>query len=119
MAFRTRIKLFYRPLALQKVITAHIQDQLRFSLAKRANGQVLVVNNPTPFHQTLLEISLGRDKNQAAASLVPEDGMVAPKGQAEFALGPTKGAVNSGMKVFYSVLDDFGSVVTAEQPLAP
>ncbi len=119
MAFRTRIKLFYRPQSLQNTSTANIQEQLRFSLAKQASGTVLVVNNPTPFHQTLLDISLGRDKNQAVATLLPENGMVAPKGQADFALGQTKGAINSGMKVFYSVLDDFGSVVAGEQALQP
>ncbi|HHQ4304900.1 TPA: hypothetical protein ACSTJ0_003546 [Serratia fonticola] len=36
---------------------------------------------------------------------------------ATFALTAAKGPVNAGMKVFYSVLDDFGSVVTAEQVL--
>lgn len=119
MAFRTRIKLFYRPASLQNISTANIEDRLRFSLAQRAGGAVLVVNNPTPFHQTLLEISLGRDKAQAVATLLPENGMVAPKGQADFSLGQTKGTVNSGMKVFYSVLDDFGAVVVAEQTLQP
>lgn len=66
---------------------------------------------------TLLEITLGRDKQQAVVTLVPENGMVKPKGQAEFALTAAKGTVNAGMKVFYSVHDDFGSVVTAEQAL--
>lgn len=117
MSFRTRIKLFYRPPSLQTMNTANVQDQLRFSLLKRGGGPVLQVSNPTPFHQTLLEITLGRDKQQAVATLVPENGMVNPKGQADFALSLPKGPVTAGMKVFYSVLDDFGSVVTAEQIL--
>lgn len=117
MAFRTRIKLFYRPLSLQAANTANIQEQLRFSLVKRGGNPVLQVSNPTPFHQTLLEITLGRNKQQAVATLVPENGMVKPKGQAEFSLTAAKGPVNAGMKVFYSLLDDFGSVVTAEQVL--
>ncbi|MDQ9128877.1 fimbria/pilus periplasmic chaperone [Serratia fonticola] len=117
MAFRTRIKLFYRPRSLQTVNTTNVQEQLRFSLAKQGGNPVLVVGNPTPFHQTLLEMTVGRDKQQAVATLVPENGMVSPKGQADFALTATKGPVSAGMKVFYSVLDDFGSVVTAEQVL--
>ncbi|WP_199062349.1 molecular chaperone [Serratia sp. ASV30] len=117
MAFRTRIKLFYRPRSLQTVNTTNVQEQLRFSLAKQGGNPVLVVGNPTPFHQTLLEMMVGRDKQQAVATLVPENGMVSPKGQADFALTAAKGPVNAGMKVFYSVLDDFGSVVTAEQVL--
>ncbi|TQI81514.1 fimbrial chaperone protein/chaperone protein EcpD [Serratia fonticola] len=119
MAFRTRIKLFYRPQALLGISTTHIQEQLRFRLVKQASGPVVMVSNPTPFHQTLLEISLGRDKNQLVATLTPENGMVAPRGQADFALKQTKGMVGAGMKVFYSVLDDFGSVVMAEQTLQP
>lgn len=117
MSFRTRIKLFYRPLSLQAMNTANVQDQLRFSLVQRGGKPVLQVSNPTPFHQTLLEITLGRNKQQAIATLVPENGMVNPKGQADFALPLAKGPVSAGMTVFYSVLDDFGSVVTAEQVL--
>ncbi|MEX2944129.1 molecular chaperone [Serratia fonticola] len=117
MAFRTRIKLFYRPRSLQTMNTANVQEQLRFSLAKQGGNPVLLVSNPTPFHQTLLEMTVGRDKQQAVVTLVPENGMVSPKGQADFALTAAKGPVNAGMKVFYSVLDDFGSVVTAERVL--
>lgn len=119
MAFRTRIKLFYRPQSLQNISTSHIQDQLSFSLIKQANGSQLLVSNPTPFHLTLLEMSLGRDKNQITATVVPENGMIAPKGQADFSMGQTQGAVNTGIKVFYSVLDDFGTVIPAEQTLQP
>lgn len=119
MAFRTRIKLFYRPLPLQGVSTANIQEQLRFSLIKQGNKSEVRVSNPTPFHQTLLEISLGRDKNQIIASVIPESGMIDPKGQDSFALEHMKGTVSAGMTVFYSVLDDFGTVVTGEQQLQP
>ncbi|AVX38869.1 MULTISPECIES: fimbrial biogenesis chaperone [Yersinia] len=119
MAFRTRIKLFYRPLQLQGISTANIQEQLRFSLIKQGNKSAVRVSNPTPFHQTLLEISLGRDKNQIVASVIPESGMINPKGQDSFVLEHTKATVASGMTVFYSVLDDFGTVVTGEQQLQP
>ncbi|OVZ89775.1 molecular chaperone [Yersinia alsatica] len=119
MAFRTRIKLFYRPQQLQGISTTTIQEQLRFSLIKQGNKSAVLVSNPTPFHQTLLEISLGRDKSQIVASVVPESGMINPKGQDSFVLEQTKGAVTAGMKVFYSVLDDFGTVVTGEQLLQP
>ncbi len=119
MAFRTRIKLFYRPAQLQGISTVNIQDKLNFRLIKQGNKSSVLVSNPTPFHQTLLEISLGRDKNQAVATVIPENGMIDPKGQDSFVLEQTKGAVTTGMKVFYSVLDDFGTVMTGEQTLQP
>lgn len=49
LAMQSRIKLFYRPVALQ---TENIQDQA-IKLKVTQNGNWLTINNPTPYHITI------------------------------------------------------------------
>ncbi|WP_170138724.1 fimbrial biogenesis chaperone [Edaphovirga cremea] len=116
MAFRTRIKLFYRPQSLP-TISATPHDQLRFSAASERGDLILSVTNPTPIHQTLLQLSVGKDKNHPIATTIPDDGMLKPFGSDRFILGNVKGSFDPGMKIFFSVIDDFGTVIDSEQPL--
>ncbi|MBB1202745.1 molecular chaperone [Enterobacteriaceae bacterium 89] len=71
MAFRTRIKLFYRPAAIAGATSEGAVKQLRAT--KTAQG--LQLENPSPLHISLLSLTLANGKTLTA---LPDDGMIAP-----------------------------------------
>lgn len=75
MAFRTRIKLFYRPAPLAKVSLESGVKQLTASQVACAQAQCLRLKSTSPLHITLLDITLA---NGTKISTLPQDGMIAP-----------------------------------------
>ncbi|ENX4473584.1 molecular chaperone [Enterobacter roggenkampii] len=86
IALQMNMRLFYRPEGIPERDNAAIAGQLRF----RAQGDVLVVDNPTPYFVQLSEVRLnGKKVNPEAVQ-----GYVRPKASRQFVPGvPVKGAV--------------------------
>ena len=115
IAFRTRIKLFYRP---QKVAANQtlFHQQLRFALVEQNGERFLQVQNPTPIHITLPQIALGADREHPVLTLNPPDGMVRPQSTRLFPLPDTR-ALSEKEPVYYQFIDDYGQSVEGQQAL--
>jgi chaperone protein EcpD len=113
-AFRTRIKLFYRPSGLTGNPIENIK-QVTWSLAPAANGKGLRVraNNPSPYFVSFGELSV----IEGGKSIALEPGMIPPKGTADFQ--PVKGElrVSAKAQVDYASINDYGGIAKGTSPL--
>ncbi|WEF29179.1 fimbria/pilus periplasmic chaperone [Klebsiella aerogenes] len=98
IAFKTRIKLFYRPDGLQGSANK-APELLKWSIS----GNGVKASNPTPYYITISKVvySVGATKYEAAGQ------MIAPGGASEFHF---KGLnqVSSTSAISYSTVNDFG-----------
>lgn len=86
IALRMNMRLFYRPDGIPERDNAIIATQLRF----RAQGDALLVENPTPYFVQLSDVSLNGKKVKPEAM----QGYVRPKDSRRFSPGvPVRGAV--------------------------
>lgn len=114
LAFRSRIKLFYRPAGLSgEADSAH--RQLRWSLQQRADGLAVQVDNPTPWHVSFAAISLTVDGKVSADT---GSGMVAPRATQVFALDGLATRPPGVIGIAYSTITDVGAVQPATAALA-
>ncbi len=114
LAFRSRIKLFYRPAGLSgEADTAH--RQLRWSLQQRAGGLAVQVDNPTPWHVSFAAISLTVDGKVSADA---GGGMVAPRATQVFPLDGLATRPQGVIGIEYSTITDVGAVQPASASLA-
>lgn len=97
IALQTRIKLFYRPPAVQMKANS-TAPQVQITLTR--NGERYTVNNPTPYFITLVDGGPG--KKSSIESFEPV--MVAPKSSA--ALNVT--ATQLGNTPYLTYVDDYG-----------
>jgi len=108
-AFRTRIKMFYRPSKLD----GHIEqasNQLTWRLKANDKTSEIEVINPTAYHISFSEIEvLTGDKKAATVS----GGMVAPKDKKTFSLDGLIPA-NASYKIRYTVINDSGANIEGE-----
>lgn len=110
LAFRTRIKLFYRPTNLQGV-PAEAPKQLKWQIASEQGHAVVRADNPTPyfvsFNDAIITVS-GKRYNVEAT-------MVAPFSKATF---PVKGlqSASSGKLEFHAI-NDFGGIIEGSASL--
>ncbi len=113
-AFRTRIKLMYRPKGLPGT-AAEAPAQLQWSLHTLADGKLaLQARNNTPYVVNLGAIALesgGQSHNAGAGHVLP--GMTA-----DFALPDGVDAGLRGGTVKFSSLNDWGGSLPHEAPLA-
>lgn len=114
MAFRTRIKVFFRPKELN--VQEKVQEaaaQLKWSLAKSAGGKAysLEVSNPTPYHVSFMRFKI---EGAGGKSVTNDDGgMVEPMKTASFPLDA--GELPPGpLKLTYNWLNDFGAAIAGE-----
>ncbi|HBS56041.1 MAG TPA: molecular chaperone [Stenotrophomonas sp.] len=98
-AFRTRVKLFYRPAGLP----GHAREAAA-ALQWRAEGQALQVYNPSAYHVTLSRLMLPDGR-------VIEVDMVAPGERVNL---PLPGAAQVPASVKFQWLDDYGAARDAE-----
>lgn len=111
IAFRSRIKLFYRPAGIPASAQG-VEQKLSFLLQPKGDTSVLQVINPTPFHVTFLTLELGEhNSKQRVDAVLSADGVVAPKESVEVPLNHSKMLSAKDRTVFFSILDDFGSTV--------
>lgn len=111
IAFRSRIKLFYRPTAL-KLDTLQIVQQMQWRLVENANAWALEGTNPTPYYLNLSAVKVG----SVSAELNLKNSMLAP---GEHKTLPLNGVINASnaKNVETSVINDYGGIQTITQPL--
>ncbi|MGL1336752.1 molecular chaperone [Vibrio parahaemolyticus] len=75
LAYRTRIKFFYRPANLKELSQAESSENLQF----KVDGNILKIKNESPFHITISRLYLFIDKNNRSETPYEYDGfMIAP-----------------------------------------
>ncbi|WP_145524852.1 molecular chaperone [Yersinia vastinensis] len=114
LAFRTRIKLFYRPAELTMPSEQAIKH-LTFS----KKGNQLVIKNASPYYITFRKIELRASKDSPVLANLSKinNKMVAPF--AELSLPMTaQGSINNTTQVFYSIINDQGGETQGTQKLA-
>ena len=113
LAFRSRIKLFYRPAGLPgDAESAH--RQLRWSLQRGAQGISLHVDNPTAWHVSFADVGLrvgGVEAGEAGS------GMVAPRSSQTFVIEGLSAVPPGTPSVAYRTITDLGAVQQAVAPL--
>lgn len=97
MAFRSRIKLFYRPAGL----TGNANDAAK-ALTWSSNAGGVLATNPTPYYVSLVTVKVNGKE--------VEGDMVAPGENKKFALP----AASAGNKVSFEFVNDYGAVNNAE-----
>jgi P pilus assembly chaperone PapD len=119
-AFRTRIKLFYRPAALKEGVF-DAPDKLVWRVLEASGNPtrnrahtVIEVRNPTPYY-----VSFGQVESDVAGSFASAGGgMVAPFGATRFEFSGAESRARSDAKVRYQVIDDYGGRTTITKPLS-
>ncbi|WP_155500001.1 fimbria/pilus periplasmic chaperone [Pseudomonas chlororaphis] len=114
MAFRSRIKIFYRPAGLPGK-PAEAIDQLQWTLVRQGQGFALQAYNPTAFHVSQVELALVAGTQRYSS----EDGMVGPGQTKVFAVPTLKSAPGAGAQVEYNAINDYGALVPSKQVLKP
>jgi chaperone protein EcpD len=94
MAFRTRIKLFYRPANLE----GNANDALK-AVTWSSQGNRVQATNPTPYYVSLVDLSINGKKLESA--------MIAPRSTLVLNLSG-----HSGSQVTGSFVNDYGAVNT-------
>ncbi|WP_073524691.1 fimbrial biogenesis chaperone [Pseudomonas fluorescens] len=109
LAFRTRIKVFFRPPDLPYPVEA-APAKLQWRSLVTERGPTLEVYNPTPYYLNFDQIEVvaqgQRHAREPAASSA--DNMVAPHSRNQFQLPGLKSLPASKMTVEFQSLDDFG-----------
>lgn len=115
MAFRSRIKVFYRPIDLPGTPSAAI-EALQWKVVAQQNGTYgLQAYNPTAFHVSQSDLVLVNAGQQVPS----EAGMIAPGETHTFALPGLKSMPAPGAKVEYSGINDYGALVPTQEPVKP
>ncbi|KWR81582.1 fimbria/pilus periplasmic chaperone [Cupriavidus sp. IDO] len=118
LAFRSRIKLFYRPSELQGS-AAQAPEQVRWRLVRGGSAPALEATNPTSFHVSFTTLELLNERGAAEPASEPiAASMVAPGATKRFAL-PEGTAITAGTKVRYHAINDYGGDVEGISMLDP
>jgi len=109
LAFRSRIKLMFRPAGLPDDANG-APEKVTWRFQRRDDGRhVLTATNPTPYHITYIKVEATAQghtySNDAGA-------MVAPGATAEFPIGDTPVVSNEPEQVRYTTINDFGAGVS-------
>jgi len=110
-AFRTRIKVFFRPDKLPGKAEDAMR-QLSWRLVPSASGYALEINNPSAYYVSLAGVKLRAD----GQSLDAGDGMVAPGGGLTLPIRELRQAPAQS-SVHYVAIDDFGAQREFDQRL--
>lgn len=105
MAFRSRIKVFYRPAALKQVDINHEVTQLRAGVERSGSASVLRIDNPGPLHITFISLKVN---NGPAITQIPQDGMIAPFSSLRVPISGTLGSGSVALQLEY--LNDYGEI---------
>lgn len=104
LAINSKLKLFYRPIAVSKNFNA-LKDELRFSVLE-SNGYQLQVDNPTGNFFTLLDLKFySADKSVSG----PEIGMVDPKSTRTVAIYNNNAFILHASRLEVNYVDDYGA----------
>jgi chaperone protein EcpD len=117
MAFRTRIKLFYRPEKLEgeaNEAPARMTWQLAPSTSD-SHQVVALAKNPTPYHVSVTQASVEID----GKTYESQPGMVAPRSQLEFALKGLQTLPHNTPPIHFQTINDYGASVPQAFPPEP
>ncbi|MFJ1336866.1 molecular chaperone [Pseudomonas caricapapayae] len=116
MAFRSRIKLFYRPENLPGTPSEAI-EQVQWHVLPASNGQGMALQafNPSAFHVSVVELELvaGAQRDRAA------DGMVGPGETRQFALQKLNALPGGNAQVQFNAINDYGALIPVRKALKP
>lgn len=114
LAFRSRIKLFFRPAGLSGRAD-EAPGKLTWRIRQTGNQPTVEATNPTPYYVSLILVELHAGGQVATFD---DGGMVGPHETVTF---PLKGDVSNaeGASVHYTALNDFGGAVTGDATLQP
>lgn len=112
MAMNTQVKVFYRPKNLKAMGIEEIVGQVKFRLIQNEKGGAMLIDNPTPYSLSLLNIVLNDQKENILAKSQPTiDTLVMPFSQKqEYLVYP----VSNIQHVAYAqirVIDDSGKTL--------
>ncbi|PTT64671.1 fimbria/pilus periplasmic chaperone [Stenotrophomonas sp. HMWF003] len=112
MAFRSRIKLFYRPRDL-KGQPSDAPKSVTWSLKRSPGGYALEGTNPTAFHvsQTDMFLISGSQRYRV------QNGMLAPGERKDFRVEALKDAQSSVSHVEFKAINDYGALVLISSQL--
>lgn len=111
MAFRTRIKLFYRPVNIEGTLIA-AAEQLSWKKRRSGKGYDFVATNNSPFHITLVNVHL---KNGDKIIATQPGEMISPYTSQIVAVKGME-AANVNM-LEYDYISDLGAFVNIKHPL--
>ncbi|KAI3592590.1 pili assembly chaperone [Cupriavidus sp. U2] len=118
-AFRTRIKLLFRPAGLPGDASS-APARVAWRLVRKDDGrQVLTALNPTPYHITYTRVEATARGHVYA---VDAGAMAKPGATVEFPIDGTHPASGEPDEVHYTFINDFGAAVTGthrKRPAAP
>lgn len=108
LAFRTRIKIFYRPKSLDKTTSNLGVKDLKWTVVKKEKK--VKVNNPTPFYYSFDTMTLfsGTQKVSIDAE------MVSPFSSSEFTFSKNASAITNLTGGEFSLLNDYGAAVVGK-----
>ncbi|GGA34574.1 fimbrial biogenesis chaperone [Dyella nitratireducens] len=107
LAFRTRIKLFFRPNGLVGAV-GDAPGQLRWKLEKEGTRQVLEANNPSSYYVSFEKVSLLVDGKEVKSE---DPQMIEPGGTQRFVLDAADLPVGVRTEVQFTHIDDYGQIV--------
>lgn len=107
MAFRSRIKLFYRPKGLQGT-TYDAAKAITWAVVKDADQYVLRATNKSQYHTSISGLKL---ESSGKEFINKDGGMISPLATKDYALSKSPGPLNSGT-VTFRWLNDFGIAQT-------
>jgi len=114
-AFRSRLKLFYRPDNLPGD-PLKAPEALTWKIVPDGQGYAFEVHNPSPYHVTIVRATLGDGGKTFAAE---KPGMVDPMGDLKLPItGLTHMPVAHG-KVSFETINDFGATMAFQGSLMP
>ncbi|WP_327440577.1 molecular chaperone [Pseudomonas donghuensis] len=107
MAFRSRIKIFYRPTGLVgKPDEAPTQVRWSVVAAREGKGYALQASNPTKYHVSQVGLTLIEGVKRYSA----EDGMVAPGETRQFSVKELNVKPGASAKVEFEAINDYGAL---------
>jgi chaperone protein EcpD len=115
-AFRTRIKVFFRPSGLSGDV-ASASDKLTWKLVSAANGKgmAIQVTNPTPYHVSFAHVGVKAGER----SIEGEGGMVKPQSTETFPLPELGSRPVGDVQAQFTTISDYGALNTQTKPLTP
>ena len=112
LAFRTRIKLFYRPAGLAGT-ALDAPSQVTWRLVGSGSQLALEARNPTPYYVSYAAVEVVTGDKSVSSR---DGGMVGPGETSRFPLA-AEAVATVGSKVRFHAINDWGGPVEGESPL--
>lgn len=119
LAFRSRIKLFFRPEGLPGS-AAEAPAQIRWRLLRDASGHpTLEAINPSAYHVSFTALRVTQSADSMDGVTNDDGGMVAPGGTQRFALKGELPGGSASLRVRYHAINDYGGEIQGNSALTP